>query len=266
MADDGSASLAVVTGGSAGIGLAAARELGHRGWAVLICSRAEEAGRAAEAGLTAEGIDALWVKADVGEPDEIEHVADVAARHPARLAAWVNNAGRALVKDSLTVTVEEWDDVFRTNVRSVFFGAQAAARIMMSSGGGVIVNVSSIQGHIGSPGRVAYTSSKHALEGMTKALAVEWGRRGVRVVAIAPGYVDTELVRNLQRAGRFNLEQIVGRISLGRIGTVEDVGEAIALLCSPELRYMNGSTLVLDGGYIAHGSFESLGPTAGTDA
>ncbi|HEY7626228.1 MAG TPA: SDR family oxidoreductase, partial [Ilumatobacteraceae bacterium] len=97
-------------------------------------------------------------------------------------------------------------------------------------------------------------------EGLTKALAVEWGRRGVRVVAIAPGYVDTELVRNLQRAGKFSLEQIVGRVSVGRIGTVEDVGEAIALLCSPELRYMNGSTLVLDGGYIAHGSFESLGP------
>ena len=107
-------------------------------------------GRAAETGLGAEGIDATWVHTDVTDPDQIEHVADVAARHPARLAAWVNNAGRALVKDSLTITVDEWDDVFRTNVRSVFFGAQAAARIMIGNGGGVIVNVSSIQGLIGS--------------------------------------------------------------------------------------------------------------------
>ncbi|HSB85386.1 MAG TPA: SDR family oxidoreductase [Ilumatobacteraceae bacterium] len=265
MVEDGTPSLAVITGGSAGIGLAAARALGTRGWDVLICSRSEEAGRAAESGLRAEGIDATWVHADVTDPDQIEHVADVAARHPARLAAWVNNAGRALVKDSLTITVDEWDDVFRTNVRSVFLGAQAAARIMIGNGGGVIVNVSSIQGLIGSPGRIAYTSSKHALEGLTKGLAVEWGRRGVRVVGIAPGYVDTELVRNLQRAGKFGLEQIVGRVPLGRIGTVEDVGGAIALLCSAELRYMNGTTLVLDGGYIAHGSFESLGPLPGAN-
>ena len=251
--------LAVVTGGSAGIGLATATALGRRGWHVLICSRGEAAGRAAEAGLTSEGIEAQWLPLDVAEVEQLEHVADVAARHPARLAAWVNNAGRPLVKDSLNISVEEWDDVYRTNVRSVFFGAQAAARVMMKNGGGVIVNVSSIHGQIGSPGRVAYTSSKHAVEGLTKALAVEWGRAGVRVVAIAPGYIETELLRTAQRTGNFSMEQVAQRVPLGRIGTIDDAGGAIALLCSDELRYMNGATLVLDGGFVAHGSFEVLG-------
>jgi NAD(P)-dependent dehydrogenase (short-subunit alcohol dehydrogenase family) len=131
---------------------------------------------------------------------------------------------------------------------------------MMAAGGGVIVNVSSIHGQIGSPGRVAYTSSKHALEGLTKALAVEWGRRGVRVVSVAPGYVDTELLRTAQRMGNFSMNEVQRRVPVGRIGTVDDVGNAIALLCSDELRYVNGATLVLDGGFVAHGSFETLGP------
>ena len=250
--------LAVVTGGSAGIGLATAQALGRRGWNVLICSRAEAAGHAAQASLIAEGIDARWLCLDVTDVDQLNEVADEAARHPARLAAWVNNAGRPLVKDSLTITVDEWDDVFRTNVRSAFFGAQAAARIMLKEGGGVIVNVSSIHGHIGSPGRVAYTSSKHAVEGLTKALAVEWGRRGVRVVGIAPGYIETELLRTASRTGNFSMEQVAQRTPLGRTGTVDEVGHAIALLCSDELAYMNGSTLFLDGGFAAHGSFETL--------
>ena len=260
MAEEALPPLAVVTGGSAGIGLATAKALGRRGWRVLICSRSEAAGRAAEASLTSEGIEAQWLMADVADVEQLQNVAEVAAGHPSRLAAWVNNAGRPLVKDSLTISVEEWDDVFRTNVRSVFFGAQAAARVMTSNGGGVIVNVSSIHGQIGSPGRVAYTSSKHAVEGLTKALAVEWGRAGVRVVGIAPGYIDTELLRTAQRTGNFSMEQVAQRVPLGRIGTVDDVGNAIALLCSPELRYMNGATLVLDGGFIAHGSFEILSP------
>ena len=250
--------LAVVTGGSAGIGLATAQALGRRGWHLLICSRGDAGGRAAEAALIAEGIDARWLGLDVTDVGQLDHVADEAARHPARLAAWVNNAGRPLAKDSLTISVEEWDDVFRTNVRSTFFGAQAAARIMLSNGGGVIVNVGSVHGQIGSPGRVAYTSSKHAIEGITKALAVEWGRRGVRVVGIAPGYIDTELLRTAQRTGNFSMEQVAQRTPMGRTGTVDEVGTAIALLCSNELAYMNGATLVFDGGFAAHGSFETL--------
>ena len=252
-------SLAVITGGSNGIGLATAQALGRRGWQVLICSRTESPGRRAEATLVDEGIAARWLCADVCDVGQIEAIADAASGEAAPLRAWINNAGRPLVKDSMTISVEEWDDVFRTNVRSAFFGAQAAARVMMEKSGGVIVNVSSIHGHIGSPGRVAYTSSKHALEGMTKALAVEWARRGVRVISIAPGYIETDLLRVAATSGGFNLDQVAQRVPMGRIGEVAEVGNAIAALCSPEMQYVNGASLVLDGGFSAHGSFEVLG-------
>jgi NAD(P)-dependent dehydrogenase (short-subunit alcohol dehydrogenase family) len=251
-------SVAVVTGGSDGIGLGAAMALGRDGWQVVIASRRAETGREAERKLANEGISAEWIEADVGDPDSISALAAAAASR-GRLGVWVNNAGVAMIKPSLDVTVEEWDSMHAVNVRGVFLGACAAARFMRDEGhGGVIVNVGSVAGQIGMPGRAAYCASKHAVEGITKVLAIEWGPSSIRVVGVDPGYIMTEMVRRGQERAGFALDDVTRRIPLGRLGEPSEIGDVVAQVCRPEASYLTGATVRVDGGFVAHGGFEDL--------
>jgi 3-oxoacyl-[acyl-carrier protein] reductase len=138
-----------------------------------------------------------------------------------------------------------------------FACAQAAARVMLAQpGGGVIVNVSSITGHVGLERRAAYTAAKHGLEGLTKALAAEWSPRGVRVVAVAPAYVATDLVAGTMAAGAFTERDIEGRTPLGRLAEPEEVARVVAFLASEEASYVTGSSVLVDGGWVADGGWE----------
>jgi NAD(P)-dependent dehydrogenase (short-subunit alcohol dehydrogenase family) len=142
------------------------------------------------------------------------------------------------------------DHLIALNVRSMFLCAQAAARLMVASGGGAIVNMSSQMGHVGDANRTVYCMTKHAIEGLTRAMAVELAPRGVRVNSVAPTYVETPLTEPFFRDAAFR-EKVLSRIPLGRLGRVEEVAAAVVFLASPAASLITGASLLVDGGYTA---------------
>jgi 3-oxoacyl-[acyl-carrier protein] reductase len=175
-----------------------------------------------------------------------------------RLDALVNNAGAGQVADSETLALADWQRIIDLDLSAPFRCAQAAARPMLAAGRGVIVNVSSLLGHLGLARRVAYGAAKHGLEGLTKTLAVEWARRGVRVVSVAPAYVATELLAGTSKAGGFTLEEVAHRTPLGRLAEPEEVARVVAFLVSDDASYVTGSSVLVDGGWIADGGWAGM--------
>ncbi len=168
-----------------------------------------------------------------------------------RLDILVNNAGLNRPQPFLDVDEETLDRLLTLNVRAAFLTAQAAAKRMVAQKGGVIINMSSQMGHVGSErDRTVYVMTKHALEGLTKAMAVELAPKGVRVVSIAPTFIDTPLVRPFFDDPTFR-QWVLDRIPLGRLGTVEEVASAVVFLASPAAALVTGSSLLVDGGWTA---------------
>ena len=228
---------ALVTGGSRGIGRAIALELGRAGASVVVGYRsgAEEAeGVASEAGGRA-------VQADVGDPDEAKRLVEEAGD----LDVLVNNAG--VTRDGLIARMsdEDWRAVIDTNLGGVFHTCRAAARGMMRRRAGSIVNLSSVVGLHGNPGQTNYAASKAGIVGLTKSLARELGSRGVRVNAIAPGYISTALTDVLPEEVR---GMLLANTPLGRLGDPDDVAGAVRFLCSDEASFITGAVLLVDGG------------------
>ncbi len=249
-------SVALVTGSSSGIGLATAVELSARGHAVVVTSRsAERAEVGAQAVRDAGGI-AVAVTAELTEDGAGESMVAAALEAFGRLDVLVNNAGAGQVAASEDLAVADFRAVVELDLVAAFACAQAAGRVMLAAGRGVIVNVSSLTGHVGLARRAAYTASKHGLEGLTKALAAEWSPRGVRVVAVAPAYVDTALVRKNMAGGSFTPEDIAGRTPLGRLAEPEEVARVIAFLASDDASYVTGSSVLVDGGWLADGGWD----------
>jgi NAD(P)-dependent dehydrogenase (short-subunit alcohol dehydrogenase family) len=238
---------ALVTGAGRGIGRAAALALAAAGAEAILASRT-----AAQLDAVAGEIAAIGGKARVLPFD----VTDTAAMRAAfarieRLDILVNNAGVNRPQPFLEVDEATLDRLLALNVRAAFLAAQMAARLIAVGGGGVIVNVSSQMGHVGSErDRTVYVMTKHAIEGLTKAMAVELAPRGVRVCSIAPTFIATPLAQPFldDPATR---KWILDRIPLGRVGTVEEVAHAIVFLCSPAAALVTGSSLLADGGWTA---------------
>jgi 3-oxoacyl-[acyl-carrier protein] reductase len=132
---------------------------------------------------------------------------------------------------------------------------------MLAAGRGVIVNVSSLTGHLGLPRRAAYGAAKHGVEGLTKTLAVEWARRGVRVVSVAPAYVETELLAGTSKAGGFTLEEVAQRTPLGRLAEPDEVARVVAFLVSDDASYVTGASILVDGGWVADGGWAGMSPS-----
>jgi NAD(P)-dependent dehydrogenase (short-subunit alcohol dehydrogenase family) len=223
---------------------------------VVITSRSEERAVAAAEGLAGVvGIEAE-LTAD-GGPDAL--VARVLERF-GRLDVLVNNAGAGQLAPSETLDRDAWRQVIDLDLSAAFFCAQAAAKPMLAAGRGVIVNVSSLMGHVGLAQRAAYSAAKHGLEGLTKTLAAEWARRGVRVMSVAPGYVATELLAGTMAAGGFTFEQVAGRTPLGRLAEPEEVARVVAFVASDDASYLTGSSVLVDGGWLADGGWEHPAP------
>jgi NAD(P)-dependent dehydrogenase (short-subunit alcohol dehydrogenase family) len=244
---------ALVTGAGRGIGRAVAFALAAAGAELVLVSRTVSQLDEVADEIARQGGKARTLPLDVIDSAAVRD----AVAGLGRLDIVVNNAGINRPQPFLEVDEETLDRLWTLNVRAVFVVAQAAARLMavpdgaQAARGGVIINMSSQMGHVGSErDRTVYVMTKHAIEGLTKAMAVELAPKGVRVVSIAPTFVDTPLVRPFFDDPTFR-EWVLGHIPLGRLGTVEEVAAAVVFLASPAAALVTGSSLLVDGGWTA---------------
>lgn len=241
--------VALVTGGARGIGEVIAEVLLREGAKVAIIDTLED-----ELSKTLDELgkygEAIGFKADVTKKDEVVKAVDNIIGRFGAIDVLVNNAGIALQKAAIDMDLSDWQRVIDVNLTGVFICSQVVAKHMIGSGkGGVIVNISSMLGQTGLELRSAYCASKAGVIGLTKALAAEWGKYGIRVVAVAPGYIATQRVLELVRRKIVNEAEYNRRTPLGRMGTPEEVAKLVAFLASDDASYISGETILIDGGY-----------------
>lgn len=238
---------ALVSGAGRGIGLAAAAALADAGAHVTLLSRTAREIEAAAEAIRTRGGTADTLVLDVLDADAAARA--IAAREPYEVL--VNNAGTNRPKPFVNVTQDDFDAVMDLNLRAAFFLAQAVARRLLAAGrGGSIINVSSQMGHVGAANRTIYCASKWAIEGLTKAMAVELAPHGIRVNTLGPTFIETPLTKPFFEDAAFKAS-VLTKIKLGRIGQVEDLMGAILFLASDASALMTGSALVVDGGWTA---------------
>lgn len=239
--------LAAITGASRGIGRACALELARDGFDVALIGRNADTLGTVALEVAALGREAHVLVCDAGN---LEMLRSALGGLP-RIDALVNNVGTNIPEPFLEVTKDHFEQIFDLNVKTAFFATQIAVRKMLEhNDGGVIVNISSQMGHVGAVNRSVYCASKHALEGFTKALAVELAPQRIRVVSVAPTFIETDLTRAFLEQPEFQ-QSVIASIPLGHTGTPEDVAHAVAFLASGKAKLITGSSLLVDGGWTA---------------
>ncbi|HXF50922.1 MAG TPA: 3-oxoacyl-[acyl-carrier-protein] reductase [Dehalococcoidia bacterium] len=247
---DLSGKTALVTGGSRGIGRAIAVALASHGASVMVnYVRNAAAAEETVAALRALGVRAEAVQGDVAVPEEAVRIVQTAVEAFGRLDILVNNAG--VTHDDLVLRLDQddWDLVLNTNLRGAFFCTKTALRGMIRQRWGRIINVTSVAGLVGNAGQANYSAAKAGIIGFTKAVAKEVANRNITVNSIAPGFVETEMTRDLTEQQR---EAILRQIPAGRTGRPEDVAPAAVFLASEEAAYVNGHVLTVDGGLVSY--------------
>jgi NAD(P)-dependent dehydrogenase (short-subunit alcohol dehydrogenase family) len=238
--------IAAITGASRGIGKACALALAQDGFDIALVGRNLETLQQAAAEIIAFGRKTFLIPTDAGD---LETLCEALSNLP-RLDVLVNNVGTNIPEPFVNVTEAHYDQIFDLNVKSAFFAAQTAAQKMLAQKSGVIINITSQMGHVGAVNRTVYCASKHALEGLTKALAVELAPHGIRVVSVAPTFIETDLTRPMLENADFQ-KSVLSSIPLGHTGTPEDVAQAVAFLASSRAKLITGSSLLVDGGWTA---------------
>jgi gluconate 5-dehydrogenase len=244
--------VAIVTGGGRGLGFAMAEGLAEAGCDVVLCSRNEESCKKAAQKIKQLGIEAAGMKCDITNPDDIASLRDFVLQRFGKIDILINNSGATWGAPAEDYPLEGWKKVINVNVTGTFLCSQIIGKVMIEGRGGKIINVSSIVGGVGVPSSVmdaiAYNTSKGAMEAFTKDLAVKWAKYNIRVNAIAPAFIETNLTRvTIEKGG----DHILGHVPMGRFGVPEDLKGAVVFLSSAASDYVTGITLLVDGGYRA---------------
>lgn len=242
----------IITGGTTGIGKATAIAFGKKGYNVAVTSRDEKKEPRILAELKAAGAEAAFYRLDVTDEQAVAACIEEVVKRFGRLDTIVNNAGiapgAALLADSESLHLKQMLD---TNVMGVFYGMKYAIKAMLKTGSGTIVNLASIAGANGLLYTAPYCASKHAVVGLTKGAAIDYATQGIRINAIAPGAIKTDIIRGAIEAGAYSEESIAAIHPAKRMGTPEDIANGIVFLSSDDCSFMTGAVLFVDGGYNA---------------
>ncbi|HEU4723991.1 MAG TPA: glucose 1-dehydrogenase [Candidatus Eisenbacteria bacterium] len=245
--------VAIVTGGSRGLGFAMAGGLARAGASVVVAARSADAVERAAAGLRASGADAIGVVCDVREESSVASLVTATVERHGRLDILVNNAGINIRKAPDVLSMDEWREVIDTNLTSALLGARAAYPHMKAAGGGKIINLGSMFSRFGASYAAAYAASKAGIVGLTKSLAVAWAPDDIQVNAILPGWIDTDLTRGSREQVPGLAERVVARTPAGRWGRPDDVAGIAVFLASDASDFITGAAIPVDGGYSALG-------------
>lgn len=249
--------VAVVTGVAQGIGRRVAEGLAAEGYALVLADLKEPV--ETMAAVQDAGAEAVAVVGDVASESYVARLAEQVRERFGQVDVLVNNAGVSLLSPAEDTTAEQWRRVLEVNLTGPFLLCRALGRLMLEAGSGSIVNIASIAGLHGVADRAAYNASKHGLIGLTRTLAAEWGGRGVRVNAVCPGWVKTEMDAADQASGGYTDSDIVERVPMARFAAPEDIAQAAAFLADPARSgFVNGAALPVDGGWTADASWTSL--------
>ena len=243
----------IVTGGNGGIGKASALAFAQKGYNVVITGRNSTSGEEVAQQARAFGVEAVFKQVDIRQEDAVIKLVDETVQQFGQLDAFVNNAGIPGKENGMLAdcSTENFRELLDTNVLGLFYGMKYAIRAMLKTGGGSIVNLASIAGANGIPYAAQYCASKHAVVGLTKSTAVEYATQGIRVNAIAPGAIKTDILNTAIEAGAYDETSIAAMHPMNRLGTVEDIANGIVYLASDASPYMTGNILFVDGGFNA---------------
>jgi len=238
--------IAIVTGSSRSIGRAIAAGLAAAGASVVVNGRNPESVKAA-----ADAIGGFAVAADVSKASDVDQLIQTTTDKFGRIDILINNAGISpYFKPAETIKEAEWDEIIAVNLKSVFLCCEAVARVMIPQKSGRIINISSIAGQVALPRLLAYCAAKGGVDQITRVLAVEWAPHHILVNSISPGYVESDLTKGL-RENPARREALTGQIPLARLGRPEEIVGAAVYLCSDAASYVTGTTLCIDGGWLA---------------
>ena len=247
-----SSQVVLITGALTGIGRATAFAYAHEKAQIVVSGRRREAGLALAAELRDLGVEAEFIQADVRHEDDVRALVDQTVARFGRLDVAVNNAGTEGTGGPITgQTVANYTAIFDTNVLGVLLSLKHQLRVMLPRGHGNIVNISSVAGSVGFPNASVYVASKHAVEGLTRSAALEAAKSGVRVNAIAPGPIVTDMLNRFTGGSEDGKTFMTSLVPTGRLGNVEEVAQAILFLASDKAPFITGQSLAIDGGMLA---------------